>query len=182
VLFDEEQDGELERLHAQSVIFFSVASLLADASLAASRAFLCSPAATGRYNRMPSAVESDSTLSPARSITHSPPPPSPFSSRNASMPTSSEPSQPNSEPFAGFPNTPQALSGSASAGAGAGTPAERTTQPSPTSSAPSSPPVEPVDIGTQPQLNDRKEEVCVCVRLCACVRAGVFGRGGNQPS
>jgi len=100
---DEEREAEVDRLLELCAAFFSVPSHTIEASLAATRASLSSPAASGRYNRRPSAVEAENTFSPPRSHSHSPPPPSPMSS----MPTSSGPSQPDSGNATAQPNTPQ---------------------------------------------------------------------------
>ena len=84
VVQDEAQDDTLDKLLRHSLLFFGQASQTADASLAATQALLSSPAALGRLNRMPQAVETNSTLSPSRAPTQASPTLSPLSSMRAS--------------------------------------------------------------------------------------------------
>ena len=168
VVQEEEESGETHALLLESIAFFNLAEMTTDSTLAASLAgtsgasgasaasgasgFLLSAAGSGQYRIVPTAVEWDTTLSPPRSFSHSPHPPSPVSS----MPTSPQPSQPNSGPLTGPSNTPQALSGTQSlvasgAPTGATTPVAaawlsspaQSAFSSPSKSALSSPPMEP---------------------------------------
>ena len=84
VVQDEAQDDTLDKLLRHSLHFFGQAIQTADASLAATHALLSSPAALGRLNRMPQAVETNSTLSPSRAPTQASPTLSPLSSMRAS--------------------------------------------------------------------------------------------------